>query len=180
MRVHCDEGIANHIGPEPCDGTREGIGEASAGERAAELGTGFQQAEDAQATYPAANLTMLSKEVEQLLIIDVEYVRVDLDDIPVRVHQINLGETRGCFGSNGHASEFVNAWRAGLLVAAPDQVSQSIPVAADPDSKVDVTAVEALAVPEGRTLIHDQMKLLFRTEREPGTLEVEIGAVDLR
>ena len=74
----------------------------------------------------------------------------------------------------------VNAWRAGLLVAAPDQVSQSIPVAADPDSKVDVTAVEALAVPEGRTLILDQMKLLVRTEREPGTLEVEIGAVDLR
>ncbi len=34
MRVHCDEGIAIHIGPEPCDGTREGIGEASVGERA--------------------------------------------------------------------------------------------------------------------------------------------------
>ena len=32
MRVHCDEGIANHIGPEPCGGTREGIGEASAGD----------------------------------------------------------------------------------------------------------------------------------------------------
>ena len=34
MRVHCDEGIANHIGPEPCGGPREGIGEASAGDRA--------------------------------------------------------------------------------------------------------------------------------------------------
>ena len=34
MRVHCDEGIAIHIGPEPCGGTREGIGEASAGDRA--------------------------------------------------------------------------------------------------------------------------------------------------
>ena len=34
MRVHCDEGIANHIGPEPCAGHREVIGEASAGERA--------------------------------------------------------------------------------------------------------------------------------------------------
>ncbi len=30
----CDEGIANHIGPEPCGGAREGIGEASAGDRA--------------------------------------------------------------------------------------------------------------------------------------------------
>ena len=34
MQVHCDEGIANHIGPEPCAGIREGVGEASAGERA--------------------------------------------------------------------------------------------------------------------------------------------------
>ncbi len=33
MQVHCDEGIANHIGPEPCAGAREGVGEASAGER---------------------------------------------------------------------------------------------------------------------------------------------------
>ena len=23
MQVHCDEGIANHIGPEPCAGIRE-------------------------------------------------------------------------------------------------------------------------------------------------------------
>jgi hypothetical protein len=29
-----DEGVAIHIGPEPCVGSREGIGEASAGERA--------------------------------------------------------------------------------------------------------------------------------------------------
>ena len=34
MRVHYDEGIAIHIGPEPCGGPREGIGEASAGDRA--------------------------------------------------------------------------------------------------------------------------------------------------
>ena len=33
MQVHCDEGIANHIGPEPCAGIREGVGEASVGER---------------------------------------------------------------------------------------------------------------------------------------------------
>ena len=33
MKVHCDEGIANHIGPKPCAGVREGIGEASAGDR---------------------------------------------------------------------------------------------------------------------------------------------------
>ena len=34
MQVHYDEGVANHIGPEPCAGIREGVGEASAGERA--------------------------------------------------------------------------------------------------------------------------------------------------
>ena len=33
MQVHCDEGIANHIGPEPCAVAREGIGEASVGDR---------------------------------------------------------------------------------------------------------------------------------------------------
>ena len=32
MQVRCDEGVATHIGPEPCVGTREGVGEASAGE----------------------------------------------------------------------------------------------------------------------------------------------------
>ena len=34
MQVHYDEGIANHIGPEPCAGIREDVGEASAGEHA--------------------------------------------------------------------------------------------------------------------------------------------------
>ncbi len=33
MQVHCDEGIANRIGPEPCAGIREDAGEASAGDR---------------------------------------------------------------------------------------------------------------------------------------------------
>ena len=33
MQVHYGEGVAIHIGPEPCVGTREGDGEASAGER---------------------------------------------------------------------------------------------------------------------------------------------------
>ena len=32
MQVHYDEGVANHIGPEPCVGVRERVGEASAGE----------------------------------------------------------------------------------------------------------------------------------------------------
>ena len=34
MQVHHDEGVANHIGPEPCAGIREEVGEASVGERA--------------------------------------------------------------------------------------------------------------------------------------------------
>ena len=33
MEVHYDEGVAIHIGPEPCDAVREGGSEASAGER---------------------------------------------------------------------------------------------------------------------------------------------------
>ena len=33
MQVHCDEGAAIHIGPEPCAGIREGVSEASVGER---------------------------------------------------------------------------------------------------------------------------------------------------
>ena len=34
MQVHCDEGVATHIGPKPCADIREDVGEASAGERA--------------------------------------------------------------------------------------------------------------------------------------------------
>jgi len=34
VQVHYDEEVANHIGPEPCAGIREDVGEASAGERA--------------------------------------------------------------------------------------------------------------------------------------------------
>ena len=34
MQVPCDEGIANRIGPKPCAGIREDVGEASAGVRA--------------------------------------------------------------------------------------------------------------------------------------------------
>jgi hypothetical protein len=33
VQVHYDEGGANHIGPEPCAGVREGTGEAPAGDR---------------------------------------------------------------------------------------------------------------------------------------------------
>jgi len=33
VQVHYGEGVAIRIGPEPCAGTREGVGEASAGER---------------------------------------------------------------------------------------------------------------------------------------------------
>jgi hypothetical protein len=33
VQVHCDEGVAIHIDPEPCAAIREGRSEASAGER---------------------------------------------------------------------------------------------------------------------------------------------------
>ena len=33
MRVHCDEGVAIHVAPDPCAGVREDVGEASVGER---------------------------------------------------------------------------------------------------------------------------------------------------
>ena len=32
MKVHYDEGVATHIGPDPCAGLREGVCEASVGE----------------------------------------------------------------------------------------------------------------------------------------------------
>jgi hypothetical protein len=34
VQVHYDEGVAIHIGPEPCAGVRGDVGEASVGERA--------------------------------------------------------------------------------------------------------------------------------------------------
>jgi hypothetical protein len=34
VQVHYDKGPATHIGPKPCAGNREDVGEASAGERA--------------------------------------------------------------------------------------------------------------------------------------------------
>jgi len=37
VKVHCDEGVAIHIGPEPCVATREGNREASVGERVGRL-----------------------------------------------------------------------------------------------------------------------------------------------
>jgi len=33
VKVHHDEGVANRVGPEPCDAIREGCVEASVGER---------------------------------------------------------------------------------------------------------------------------------------------------
>ena len=33
MKVHCDEGVAIHVAPDLCAGVREGVGEASVGER---------------------------------------------------------------------------------------------------------------------------------------------------
>ena len=33
VKVHCDEGLAIHVAPDPCAGVREDVGEASVGER---------------------------------------------------------------------------------------------------------------------------------------------------
>jgi hypothetical protein len=33
VRVHCGEGVAIHVAPDPCAGVREDVGEASVGER---------------------------------------------------------------------------------------------------------------------------------------------------
>ena len=48
MQVHCDEGVAIHIGPKPCAGIREDVGEASVGERAGQ---------PCQSIYPASQLS---------------------------------------------------------------------------------------------------------------------------
>lgn len=50
MRVRHDEGLAIRIGPEPCAVAREGVGEASAGERAGQplsRGSDISQGADA-------------------------------------------------------------------------------------------------------------------------------------
>ncbi len=39
MQVLCDEGIANHIGPKPCAGIREGVGECMVTGVSARCGT---------------------------------------------------------------------------------------------------------------------------------------------
>ena len=44
MQVHCDEGVANHIGPESCVRIREEAGEALTG--------------GVRAGYPAAKMTL--------------------------------------------------------------------------------------------------------------------------
>jgi hypothetical protein len=33
VKVHCDEGVATRVAPDPCAGAREDVGEASVGER---------------------------------------------------------------------------------------------------------------------------------------------------
>ena len=33
VKVHCDEGVAIHVAPDPCAGAREDVGEASVGDR---------------------------------------------------------------------------------------------------------------------------------------------------
>jgi hypothetical protein len=33
VKVHCGEGVAIHVAPDPCAGVREDVGEASVGER---------------------------------------------------------------------------------------------------------------------------------------------------
>ena len=55
VQVHHDEGVAIHIGPEPCVGAREGAGEASAGER-----TG-QPLSRENTLFPGANVVPLTE-----------------------------------------------------------------------------------------------------------------------
>lgn len=58
MEVHHDEGVATHIGPEPCAGIREDAGEASAGERIGQpLSRERLQIPDADAVAPAEGNT---------------------------------------------------------------------------------------------------------------------------
>ena len=58
MGVRHDEGIANHIVPEPCGGPREGVGEASAGDRAGQpLSRERLQIPGADAVVPAEGNT---------------------------------------------------------------------------------------------------------------------------
>jgi hypothetical protein len=55
VQVHCYEGIANHIGPEPCAGVREDAGEAPAGDR---IGQPLNREID---VIPGANAVLLAE-----------------------------------------------------------------------------------------------------------------------
>lgn len=70
MQVHCDEGVANHIGPKPCADIREDVGEASAGEhvgqplsgeRSLVLGAGAVQIAEGKTTKCATASTLLAR-----------------------------------------------------------------------------------------------------------------------
>lgn len=113
------------------------------------------------------------------IVVGIEGVGVDLDDVPVGVHQVDLGEACGRLGNDPHALELADAGRPCLPVPSAGQMGQGVPIAADPDREMDVAAVESLAVAEGRAFVLDQVKLLVRTQREPSALEVEIRAGDL-
>ena len=64
MEVRYDEGVAIRIGPEPCVTTREGGGEASAGERMGQpLSRERLQIPGADAVAPAEGNTVFVKEV---------------------------------------------------------------------------------------------------------------------
>jgi hypothetical protein len=52
VQVHYDEGIANHIAPEPCAGIREGVGEASAGNVQASVNAGSKFPRCAEVKFP--------------------------------------------------------------------------------------------------------------------------------
>jgi hypothetical protein len=57
VKVYRDEGLANHIGPEPCGYVREGATEASAGERAGEVLSRERFVRGADAVDPAEGNT---------------------------------------------------------------------------------------------------------------------------
>jgi hypothetical protein len=67
VQVHCDEGVAIRIGPEPCVGGREAAGEASAGDRIGQPLSRERVSSRVPTQYAARKATRLGALCERLI-----------------------------------------------------------------------------------------------------------------
>lgn len=106
MKVHCNEGLAIHIGPEPCVCIREDAGEASAGERTGQPlsrertpnpnADAVPKAEGHAGARDIASARLIGRgqrpwHVQKLLVREPGYLRTDLGS---KIAQVRIGKAR--------------------------------------------------------------------------------------